>query len=229
MIVTIHQPEHLIWLGLIRKIYDADVFVIMDSVQYSHGNVQNRNKIRTKDGWEWITVPTAKHPLATKIKDVRISYAVDWQRKYLNALKTNYGAASFFDVYYPEIEEIILKNHKLLADLNIEIIMFLLKSFGINDKKIIKLSDMDIGNPQGGSDIILEICKKIGIDHYLAGPGGRNYMKLDDFKREGIQVTFHEFHHPNYLQLHEPFLPYMSSIDLLFNHGPEAKKILFGN
>lgn len=229
MIITIHQPEHLIWLGLVRKIHDADVFVIMDSVQYSHGNVQNRNKIKTRDGWEWLTVPTAKHSLNTRIKDVEISYAVDWTKKYLNAIRTNYGSAKYFGIYFPEIEKIILKKHKMLVDLNIELLMFVLESFSVTDKKIMKLSDLDVGNPKGGSDIILAICKKIGSDHYLAGSGGKAYMKLDDFEREDIRVTFHEFHHPVYTQLHEPFLPYMSSIDLLFNYGPEARDILFKN
>lgn len=229
MIVTIHQPEHLIWLGLVKKIDDADVFVILDSVQYRHGYVQNRNRIRTgsEQGWEWLTVPTVKHPLDTQIKDIEISYNVDWTKKYLNALRTNYGSAKYFKTYFPGIENIILKKHKMLVDLNIELIMFILKSFGISEKKILRSSEIDIGDAKGGSDVILGLCKQLGTKHYLAGPSGRDYLKLDDFEKEGIQVTFHEFHHPTYSQLHEPFMPGMSSIDMLFCHGQEVRDLLF--
>ena len=45
MIITIHQPEHLPWLGLLNKIAKADKFVILDSVQFEKNYFQNRNKI----------------------------------------------------------------------------------------------------------------------------------------------------------------------------------------
>ncbi len=226
MIVTIHQPEHLIWLGLIKKISDADTFVILDSVQFRKNYFQNRNKIKTRHGSMWLTVPVKSAPLDTKIKDIEISYDQNWQEKYLNSIRTHYGASKYFKEYYPKIEQIVLKNHKYLADLNIDLINFFLDEFGVKGKKIIKSSEIDLDGILGGSNVCLEICKKNGECTYLAGPSGKDYLNLDDFDKEKIKVIFHEFEHPSYGQLHGEFLPGMSSLDALFNLGPEAKKIL---
>lgn len=225
MIVTIHQPEHLVWLGLIKKISDSDVFVILDSVQFEKNYFQNRNKIRTKEGWMWLTVPIKKSPLSTLIKDIEISYEEKWQKKYLKSLQIHYGKAPFFKKYYPQIEEIISKNHKLLVDLNIELLELVLKEFGVENKKIIRSSELEIKQGIGGSNVCLEICKKLSAKTYLSGPSGKEYLVLDDFNTHNIEVCFHEFKHPEYVQVHGEFLPFMSSLDALFNLGDEAKKI----
>jgi len=226
MIVTIHQPEHLVWLGLIKKISDADVFVILDSVQFEKNYFQNRNKIRTKEGWMWLTVPIKKAPLSTLIKDVEISYEEKWQKKYLKSLEIQYGKAPFFKKYYPQIEEIISKNHKLLVDLNIELLEFVLREFGVQNKTIVKSSTLKIKEGIGGSNVCLEICKYFKSNIYLSGPSGRDYLILDDFKQHCIDVHFHDFSHPEYTQIHGSFLPYMSSLDALFNLGDEAARFL---
>lgn len=226
MRVTIHQPEHLIWLGLVDKISRADTFVILDTVQFEKNYFQNRNKIRTPQGWMWLTVPIAKHPLKTKIKDVRISYAEEWQKRYLRSLEVNYGKAKYFSDYFYVIKDAIMHKYEYIADLNFELIKFVLASFGLGEKRIIKSSEMKLSDTIVGSELCLEICKHLGADEYLAGPSGRDYLKLDDFERNNIKVSFHDFRHPEYRQLFEPFIPGMSSVDLLFNYGPASKDIL---
>nr|MBI3612487.1 WbqC family protein [Nitrospirota bacterium] len=47
MLVAIHQPQYLPWLGYLDKIDRADVFVILDTVQFKKNEWQNRNRIRT--------------------------------------------------------------------------------------------------------------------------------------------------------------------------------------
>lgn len=223
MIVTIHQPEHLIWLGLVKKIQDADVFVILDSVQFEKNYFQNRNKIRTKDGWVWLTVPVKKTSLHTNIKDIEISYDNDWQKKYLKSIQVNYSGTDFFDFYYKEIEFIIKKNHKYIVDLNVELIEWVLEKFNIKGKKIIRSSSLNIKEGIGGSNVCLEICKYFGNCVYLAGPSGKDYLVLNDFKKENIEVVFHEFTSPTYKQKYKNFEPNMSSLDFLFNTGNQVK------
>src|SRR5438132_417721 len=121
MIVTIHQPEHLVWLGLLNKIKMADAYVIFDSVQFKKNYFENRNRIKTQDGPMWLTVPVKNHSISTVIKDIEISYDTPWQKKYLAAIQTNYGKAQYFGEYFSAIEKIINKNHRLLVDLNIEV------------------------------------------------------------------------------------------------------------
>jgi hypothetical protein len=227
MIVTIHQPEHLIWLGLVDKISKADIFVILDTVQYRKNYFQNRNKIRTQKGWTWLTVPVKKHPLKTKIIDVEISYNQDWLKRYLNLIQVNYQEAKYFNKFYPILEKTILKKYQHLSDLNSELIGFILSQFEIKPK-IFKASELNLPEIKGGSKIVLEICKALSADTYLSGISGKDYLKLSDFKAAGIKVIFHQFYHPIYKQLYEPFIPCMSSIDLLFNYGSKAKNILWG-
>lgn len=227
MIVTIHQPEHLVWLGLLDKINRSDVYVILDSVQFEKNNYQNRNRIRTKEGWTWLTIPIKKHPLNTKIKDIEISYTVDWTTRYLDILKLHYKKSPYFTEYFDIISSIILKKPQFLLELNLEILSCMLKSFEITGKTIVQASKMNLGEARGGSDVVLQISKVLNADTYLSGPSGKDYIHQDDFKAAHINLEFHEFHHPTYPQINEPFLPYMASIDALFNIGSDAKNLIY--
>lgn len=226
MIVTIHQPEHLVWLGLLSKIMKSDVFVVFDNTQFKKNYYENRNKIKTATGWSWITVPVKNHPLKTNINMVEISYDRKWQRKYLLTLTNCYSKTPYYDRYFGKIESIILKNHKYLIDLNMEILNFLLFEFGIN-KRIIKSSELDVEKGGvGGSALCLSICKATGADVYLAGPSSRDYLDLAEFEKSRIKVIFHEFEHPVYKQQFGNFEFFMSSLDALFNLGQDAKLLL---
>jgi len=85
MIVTIHQPEHLPWLGLFDKIRRADLFVILDCVQFRKNYFQNRNRIRTESGWTWITVPV-RRPLLAPINEIQIDLSSPLRQHYLNLI-----------------------------------------------------------------------------------------------------------------------------------------------
>lgn len=227
MTITIHQPEHLVWLGFLDKILKSDIFVVLDGVQFKKNNFQNRNRIRTADGWRWITVPVKGHSLSTPIKDIEISEVSDWRRSYLDILKSSYKRADFFQPYYRTIEKILLKRHKLLADLNFELLMEFLNFFGI-EKKVLKSSEMGLPETLKSSDLLIKICQDLSGDTYLAGAGAHEYIEEGKFSEAGIKLEFQEFQHPVYKQVFDPFVPGMSSVDLLFNHGPKAKEILLG-
>lgn len=226
MIITIHQPEHLIWLGLVDKISRADTFVVLDTVQFRKNYFQNRNKIRTQNGWTWLTVPIKKHPLKTKISDIEISYNQDWTERYLTLIRTNYNKSKYFAKYFPKLEQIILKKHKYLSDLNLELIKFILKHFNMKTK-IIKASELKLPETKSGSETVLEICKALSAEVYLSGISGKDYLDLSAFKSSKIEVIFQDFHYPIYKQPTEPFISGMSSIDLLFNYGPKSKDVLW--
>lgn len=229
MIVTIHQPEHLVWLGLLNKISQADTFVVFDNTQFKKNYFENRNKIKVKDGWMWLTVPIKEHVLATQIKDIKISYDKNWQKKYLTSLRQNYSRTKFFEIYYPRIEYIINKKYELLLDLNLELLFFLLDSFGIH-KNVIKSSELKLPSGiNGGSDWCLEICKAVRADVYLAGSTAKDYLDEDSFKRSKIELIFHKFDHPVYNQINGDFQPFMSAVDALFNLGEGAKKLVLNS
>jgi hypothetical protein len=224
MIISVHQPQYLPWLGYFEKIARSDNFVFLDNVQYKEREFQNRNKIRTKDGSSWLTVPViSKGEGRQNISEVKIDNELAWQRKHLASLRTSYARAPFFKDYYPYLEEVLSRQWVYLKDLNIEIIRFVLKELSI-DTPITLESDLSIFAMS--TQRIIDICKKLKADTYLSGAGGKSYLDEMLFTRENIRLIYQEFLHPKYKQCYEPFMSFMSSIDLLFNHGPESRKIL---
>lgn len=220
--ISIHQPVYLPWLGFFKKIISSEVFVILDDVQYEKNGWQNRNKIRTDKGEIWLTVPV-KSKFGTLLKNVTIDNSSNWAKKHSKSITLNYSKAKFFSKYWNGLEKIYQIEFDNLIDLNLKIIKYLMEKFNIKTKTMLS-SELEICDQ--GSDRILKICKALGADSYLSGVAGKDYLKIDEFRRNNIQVMFQNFQHPFYNQIFDPFYPNMASIDLLFNEGGNAEKIL---
>jgi hypothetical protein len=224
MLITIHQPQYLPWLGYLDKIDKADVFVILDNVQFKKNEWQNRNRIKTAQGHQWITVPVL-YRFPEKINEVRINNKANWGRKHLQALITNYSKSTYFDNYKSFFEDIFSRSWDRLVDINIEIIRFLISALDLNTKLVIA-SDLKLREEP--TERLIDICKMLDGNRYLAGKDGNKYMNLELFEQEGIDVIFQDFKHPVYHQLFGDFEPCMSAIDLLFNCGDNSLEILRG-
>ena len=220
--ISIHQPGYLPWLGFFKKIESSDVFVFLDDVQYEKNGWQNRNKIRTSDGSIWLTVPI-KSKLDLKINEIRIDNNSTWKTKHRKSIEINYSKAKHFQELWPDFESIYELNHTSLLDLNIKLINFLMDKLEIKTKVCFS-SDLEI--KEKSSDRILAICKALKADKYLSGALGKNYLKINNFEKNGIIVELQNFQHPVYPQCYEPFIPNMSTIDLLFNEGSKSSEIL---
>jgi len=223
MIVSIHQPQYLPWLGYFDKIERSDIFVFLDNVQFKKNEWQNRNKIKTSEGWQWLSVPVI-HKFMQKISEVKINNTVWWGKKHLNALITNYSKAPFFKDHEEFFEQTYGQDWDVLVDINISMIEYLVKALGLSGKKLVKASEYE--SREEPTARLVDICMQLGGDVYLSGKDGASYMNLDEFAKEGIKVIFQDYKHPNYPQLYGSFEPYMSVVDLLFNCGPESLSIL---
>lgn len=222
MIVSIHQPQYLPWLGYIDKIDRADIFILLDNVQYKKNEWQNRNRIKTAQGWQWLTVPVLyRYP--EKINEVKINNKVDWIRKHRTAIETNYIKAPYFKKYFPYLEDIYERNWERLADINTALIKLLVELFGIK-KKIIIASDIETRDALDYR--LIDLCKAAGGDVYLSGRDGQKYMDFAVFDKAGIKVLIQDFKHPVYPQLYRGFEPNLSSIDILFNCGEKSIEII---
>ncbi|MEW9669175.1 WbqC family protein [Ammoniphilus sp. 3BR4] len=225
MIVTIHQPEHLPWLGFFQKMKHADCMVLLDNVDYRKNYFQNRNRILTSNGITYLTLPVLPRLSASKlIKDIRNSQDSRIMKKYLKTLYYAYYQHPHFKEHYKSIKRILERNSGYLAELNIAIIDYISHALGINTT-IIKASDLHVtGNK---SELLLNICKETGADIYLSGPSGKAYLDEALFRKNNISVLYHQFNHPVYPQLHsKEFVPQLSSIDLLFNCGIASRDYL---
>jgi hypothetical protein len=225
MIVAVHQPQYLPWLGYFDKIDRADIFVLLDTVQYKKNEWQNRNRIKTAAGPQWLTVPVT-YRFPQRISEVGINHRERWQHKQRQAIVSNYRKAPFWDGLAPLIEEILTPSWEMLAPLNIFVVKRLSEILGITTP--LHVASQLAAFPEDPDERLIAITKHFGADVYLAGGGGRDYMDLDRYEKNGIKVLFQEYHHPVYEQRFGAFEPFMSVLDLLFNHGPDSLKILRG-
>ncbi len=229
MIITIHQPEHLPWLGLFNKMAKAQRYVILDSVQYEKNYFQNRNRILGTNGVQWISIPVSnKGHMDGSIATTRIAddpKNSKWREKYLQTIRQSYGKYPYFNTVYPLLEKCILLDTDLFWEINIAIIRTFNEQLDIHPEY---LRSSELGVDGLKSDLILDICKKAGADVYIAGPSGRDYLDMDSFRDAGIKVVFNDYHHPVYPQRRtEEFISHLSALDLFMNVGfAEAKRII---
>ncbi|MCM8796425.1 MAG: WbqC family protein [Candidatus Omnitrophica bacterium] len=226
MIVSVHQPQYLPWLGYFHKICQSDIFVFLDNVQYKHREYQNRNRIRTSNGWMWLTVPIIKGHAYPNISEVYIDNSQGWSRKHWRAITLNYAQASFFNTYKSFFNDLYGMQWERLIDLNIYIIKKINEFLGIT-KKIYFESELNIKTIN--TQRIIDICKTLKADTYLSGSGGKNYLNEELFRSNNIKLVYQDFRHPEYAQRYQGFVPFMSAIDLLFNHGPDSLRILLSS
>lgn len=226
MRITIHQPEHMPWLGLLDKISDADLFVALDTVQFRTNYFQNRNRIRTASGWAWITMPVCR-PRHIPISEVRIDFEGEHLQRYLNVLEGSYRHAPYFRELRPAVRTLLESAGERLVPVNMRIIEFLLDYLSIGTP-VVLASDLGLPPIVGGTAVTHAISVAVGATTYLSGPSGRDYLDVRPFEESGIRVEYHEFRHPEYRQLHGEFLPAMASIDLLLNEGPRSHEVLRG-
>lgn len=220
--VAIHQPQYLPWLGYFDKIDRADRFVFLDNVQYKKNEWQNRNRIRTSQGWQWVTVPVL-YSFPQKIREVKINNGLNWRKKHLHALTYNYSRAAYFKDFIGFFEETYNREWSYLVDINIHIIRYLVEALGIETEVFLASELSPSEDPTGR---LIDICKSLGADTYLSGVDGVKYMDMERFEREGIRVVVQDFKHPTYNQNFKGFIPNMSVVDLLFNHGDRSLEIL---
>jgi hypothetical protein len=222
MRVTIHQPQFLPWLGYLDKIDQSDLFVVLDNVQFKKNEWQNRNRIRTPNGWQWLTVPI-RHQFGQLLNEVRINPEVDWVAKHRRGLSMHYARAPHAQPYLASLQTIYLTPWDRLVDLNLSVIRWLLDAFGIRTRLCLA-SELKVREEP--TDRLIDICLEVGAGEYLAGPGASDYMDVNRFQSSGLRLQIQRFRHPVYRQCYEPFLPGLAAIDLLFNVGPSALRCL---
>ena len=224
MRVTILQPSYLPWLGFFEQMTRSDKFVLLDDVQYTRRDWRNRNKVRVKEGWVWLTVPVQqKSRFSQRLLETRIDNSVSWRRKHLETLRQHYCKAPFFEKYFPRCQQIYEKDWEFLFDLCLETIQFLKEEMGI-ETPLLRSSEMKLSGEK--TERLVSICRELGATHYLSGESGSDYISQEDFSNQGIELEYQNYEHPVYPQRYPGFVPHLSTIDLLFNCGEQSLSIL---
>lgn len=222
--VAILQSNYIPWKGYFDLINSCDIFVLYDDMQYTKNDWRNRNKVQTKQGLIWLTIPVRQEALSQRINETKIS-DTRWNRKHWKTITHNYTKAKYFKDYKDLFEDLYLSMQKeLLSEVNYRFIVAINKIMSI-DTVIKKSSEFNL--VQGKSERLLDICKTLGADAYLSGPAAMDYLDVQLFQQEGISVEWMNYdNYPVYEQLHQPFEHGVSILDLIFNEGSESKKYM---
>jgi hypothetical protein len=217
MRLAAHQPQYLPWLGFFDKMDRADLFVLLDTVQYKKNEWQNRNRIRTAAGWQWLTVPVHfRFPMT--LREVAIDESGVWRRKHREALRLHYARAPHRGALLSRLDDLLQEPAAGLADLNTRLVKLMAEILGVRTPVILASSLEAL--PDGADARLIALCRRLGCSTYLAGDGGRSYMDLEAFDRAGIRVESQRFRHPVYPQSHPGFEPNLSAVDFLMCRGP---------
>jgi hypothetical protein len=221
--VAIHQPHYLPWLGYLAKWAAADLFIVLDTVQYEKNGWQNRNRIKTRDGARWLTVPVRAR-LGQPIHEVEVDTAQPWARRHLAAIEHAYARAPHRDRHLDALRDFYHTKWPRLAPLAVASSAWLGRAAGIRTPMRLA-SELGVTETDATGRLVA-LCRVVGGTTYLAGRDGARYMDRAQFDAAGIEVRVQAYQHPVYRQLHGEFVPYLSALDLLWMQGDDTLAIL---
>ena len=221
MIISIHQPDYIPYIGYFYKIAQSDVFVFLDDAQYSNDNMHQWNRIKTPQGECRLKIPV-KYEFGDSINTVVTRDDLKWREKHVKTIEMNYVRAPYFSEFFPNIKEIILSDHANLAELNIELNTHICNRFGIG-KRFLRSSDMGISTRK--EERVIDICVSLGGSEYISGNGARAYQTEEHFTSRGVALRYTDYHPFEYEQLWGDFIPNLSILDYIFNCGYDWNRI----
>ena len=216
MRVAMHQSQYLPWPPYFKKIAKADLFVLMDDVQYQKNGLQNRNRVRNRHDAFWLTIPVSGR-LQDTIADKRIADP-RWAGRHWKSLQAAYGRAPGWDRHRDALESLYAGEYATLSEANEAFLRWMLNTLGI-DTPIKKLSDLAVAGTKSG--LVLNACLSLGADRYLSGMGAAGYLDLAAFREAGVAIEFMEAQPPVYRQYHGDFMAGLSMVDMLMNQDAE--------
>lgn len=225
MLVGIHQLHYLPWLRYIEKIARSDVFVVLDNIQFTKNDWQNRNKVKTAAGATVLTVPVFEH-LGQTLDEVTIKNSVPWRKKHARTIEQNYARAPFFEAHRAFLADIYAKEWTHLNALSRHMLDYFVYALGI-DTPLVYASDLDVTG--AGSERLVALVRAVGGDTYYSGAFAiEQYLDRGLFEAAGIGLEAQEWIAPTYPQRHGAFVRDLAILDLLLNCGPESLNVLCG-
>ena len=224
--VAILQSNYIPWKGYFDIIHDVDLFVFYDDVQFTRRDWRSRNRIKTRQGSVWLSVPTSGNR-SQKIFEVELADP-GWQTRHWKTLRHVYGKTPFFGRYRGILQDVYLgRRWTHLSELNRCLTRLIAHDIlGVRTRFADSRDFKANGAKQGR---ILELVEKTGASVYVSGPAARSYLDEAPFESLGVTLVWKDYSgYPEYPQLSTPFEHAVSVVDLLFHVGPDAPRYLWG-
>lgn len=225
MIVSIHQPDYIPYLGLFYKVSCSDIFVFLDDAQYSNANVHDWNRIKTPQGEYKLKIPV-DYAFGDPINQVRPKNELKWREKHLRTLEMNYARASHFSQLFPQFSDLLMADYASLAELNMAISRWIFNGFEFK-VEILRSSEMGLHSLREAR--VIDICLQLGGHKYISGHGAKAYQVEANFNARGLTLAYTDFQPIEYTQLWNKqcgFLKNMSILDYIFNCGFDWQLVL---
>ena len=222
---VISQPRFFPGLHYLHRMLVADIFVILDTVQYTPRHEENRTKVKTPQGAQWLTVPVNRKHREQRIVDTTVEQSKPWATKAIKTLNLLYGKAPYYQPYAQEISELLSKPYDNLSQLNWATWQPAIRGLDIACRFVLA-SDLPVTGQ--GSALLLNICRHLQADTYISGAFGRDYLERSQFAAANISIKFHDYRYPEYAQRFEPFVPFLSYLDMLFNTELDREIVMAG-
>ena len=219
--VAVIQSSYIPWKGYFDLIRAADQFVLLDDVQFTKRDWRSRNRIKTKDGGAWLSIPVhTSGRYLQRIDEATISDP-GWAARHWDTIRRSYARAPFFDAFAPFFEPLYVKSiSNRLSAVNHAFLLTICRLLGITTP--ISWSS-EYRTRDGLNERLIDICLASGATEYLSGPRALNYLDQAAFRSAGITIHIADYSgYPEYAQPHPPFDHAVTVLDLLFCTGPKA-------
>ena len=224
--VVINQSNYLPWKGYFDLIHDADVFIFLDDVQYTHRDWRSRNRIKTQTSSSWLTIPAGSAGNRL-INEVKLPDG-DWRARHWRLIEQSYRSSPHFSYaagFFRELYSSSMPDY--LSEFNQFAIKRIAREFlGISTSF---LRSEDFPTSKTKQERLLHLLQSVGATSYISGPAAKTYINPDDFAAEGIELIWKDYSaYPEYQQPFPPFEHAVSIVDLLFCVGPRASDYIWG-
>ena len=223
MRVGVIQSNYLPWRGYFDFIDDVDLFVIHDDLQYTKGDWRNRNRLKAKQGLQWITVPVHHRHTAQRIDETGIDYSRNWQREHRNLISAHLGKAPYVRDVLELVEPQFDAGHRTISELNVALLKAVCRYLAIATP--LRFSS-ELGLTANRTERLIELVTAVGATTYLSGPTARAYLDESRFRDCGIALEYKAYDYASYPQLFGPFDGSVSILDTIANCGPATRAIL---
>lgn len=222
MIVSIHQPNYIPWLGYFYKIAQSDIFVFLDDVQFSNQGMHNFHYVKSPQGPVRLKIPVEQH-LGDRILDVKTKDNLNWKKKHLRTFEMNYKKAPYFNDVFNDFQEVLLADYERISDMNMAIVEHFSRKLGI-ETKFVKSSQLNITTSR--EEKVLDICEALNAAVYYSGTGAKAYQKESDFTQRSIELRYSIFKPFEYPQLWGDFQSNVTVLDYLMNCGYDWSNVI---
>jgi len=222
MKVGVIQSSFIPWRGYFDFINSVETFIFLDDVQFTKRDWRSRNKIKTKNGASWLTVPVEYHTRGQLIRDTKVDSSQDWITIHRNKWYENYKGAPYIDDLL-DIYNIVENKYSTISQLNIELIRSICEYLNIKTQ-LLNSNDIKVGGSK--TEKLINLLQSVGGREYVSGSNADNYLDKEAFIKAGIALEYKSYEYPAYPQLWGEFDGAVTILDIIANCGPDAKNYI---